>query len=199
MGRLPVHSFTSMLHIHSTPDHNKACCGWNQVLVTGFVAVHISAFFFSIVIKKQLFTSWCYSLGIDDATRPYSFSESLDEVWTVSLTKANPSPVPPWPDSGGFPSSGLPVASDSIRERLKRRSGYWLLSKGMRWTHRTCVFRLPFCEALYGQYWHWNGLWPAGQRHRIIFWAFPRNIWANTHMNIETFESCLCYSVIKSS
>lgn len=115
-------------------------------------------------------------MGIDDNTRPYSFSESLDEVWAMSLTKVNPSPDPTWPNKGGFPSSGLPHASDSIRERLKRRSGYWLLSKGMRWTHNTWVFRLPFCEALYGQYWHWNGLWPAGDRERVILWGYKYSI-----------------------
>ncbi|KAL6057238.1 hypothetical protein STEG23_005700, partial [Scotinomys teguina] len=34
-------------------------------------------------------------------------------------------------------SSKFPEASESTLERLNLRSGYWLLSKGIRWTQRT--------------------------------------------------------------
>lgn len=41
-------------------------------------------------------------------------------------------------------SSEFPAASESTLERLNLRSGYWLLSKGMRCTQSTWVFRFPF-------------------------------------------------------
>ncbi|TNN79275.1 hypothetical protein EYF80_010520 [Liparis tanakae] len=51
-----------------------------------------------------------------------------------------------------YPSSRLfSGMSQSGRERLKRRSAYRSLSKALRCTLSTCVFRLTFWEALSGQ------------------------------------------------
>lgn len=124
-----------------------------------------------LALKQMQIWGRCERLSQSGAGRA-----GLRHSWALLPSSASSAELPALTAAG---SSAFPQASESTLERLNLRSGYWLLSKGMRWTQRTWVFRFPFWEALYGQYLHWKGLWPAWQmRVWLVFYftyAAPAN------------------------
>lgn len=92
------------------------------------------------VTKMHILKKWCKII-----LQYTDWFVGLHYSWALLPSSVNSVELPGLTAAG---SSEFPDASESTLERLNLRSGYWLLSKGMRWTQRTWVFKFPFWEAL---------------------------------------------------